>query len=224
MDGPTLEGVETLILIPTAGEAQSLGPERLAQAQPVALCGFGPIAAAASTARELARLRPQRVLLVGIAGSFDVQRHPIGTAAVFTQVRVDGIGAGEGAEAQTPRDLGLPQWSASDDGPGVFDTLPLSSPDPIEDRTLLTVCSCSASTQQADRRRRDFQDPAAEDMEGFGVALACRQFGTPLGIVRGISNAVGNRDTRSWRIKPAMHAAWDAMLELLADQDWGRES
>ncbi len=37
------------------------------------LCGFGPIAAAARAGALIARYKPERVLLVGIAGSFDTE-------------------------------------------------------------------------------------------------------------------------------------------------------
>ena len=55
----------------------------------------------------------------------------------------------------------------------------------------------------------------AEDMEGFGVALACQLAGTPCWIVRGISNQVGDRDPAHWRIPAALTAARRRALELL---------
>ncbi|MFT5051606.1 MAG: futalosine hydrolase [Chlamydiales bacterium] len=215
-------GAETLILIPTASEAQIIEAERLAGASssPFALCGFGPIAAAASAARELARVGPERVLLIGIAGSFDTRAYPIGSATTFAHVAVDGIGAGEGASARTAAGLGFPQWPAQGDAADVFDILPLSSPGSEGAPTLLTVCSCSGSAQQAGRRRQTAHAPAAEDMEGFGVALACHQAGTPLTIVRGISNEVGDRDPSNWSIAPAMHAAWSAARAVMTSPDW----
>jgi futalosine hydrolase len=44
-------------------------------------------------------------------------------------------------------------------------------------------------------------------MEGFAVALACAHMHTPLSIVRGISNQVGDRDSTRWKIPAALHAA-----------------
>ena len=60
-----------------------------------------------------------------------------------------------------------------------------------------------------------FPGAAAEDMEGFGVALACALHGVPLSIVRGISNAAGQRAPAHWRISPALAAARTLLLELL---------
>jgi futalosine hydrolase len=72
---------------------------------------------------------------------------------------------------------------------------------------LLTACAASADAADVAVRRRLFPTAVAEDMEGFGVALACRLAGVPLAIVRGISNDAGDRDKRRWQIGPALEAA-----------------
>lgn len=61
----------------------------------VELCGFGIVAAAARTAQLLAALRPERVILVGIAGGLD-DRLAIGEATLFDSVACHGIGVGSG--------------------------------------------------------------------------------------------------------------------------------
>src|SRR3954468_15575436 len=111
-------GHPTLVLVPTA-----LEPPRLddlggfdARAALVHLCGFGPIAAAARAAELIERLRPARVLLVGIAGTFDQERLPVGAAEAFTAVAVEGIGAGEGEALVGPAALGFPQWPGAETG------------------------------------------------------------------------------------------------------------
>ena len=60
------------------------------------LCGFGIAAAAARTAQLIAALRPERVILVGIAGRLD-DRLAIGAATLFDSVACHGIGVGSGA-------------------------------------------------------------------------------------------------------------------------------
>ncbi|MEC0067451.1 futalosine hydrolase, partial [Paenibacillus thiaminolyticus] len=47
---------------------------------------------------------------------------------------------------------------------------------------------------------------AAEAMEGYGVAVAARQFGLPAFEIRSISNAVGPRNRAAWRIPEALKA------------------
>jgi futalosine hydrolase len=220
-------GAPTLLLIPTAVEQRRLedfggfGVGLAIQA----LCGFGPIAAAARTAELLAQVKPARAVLVGIAGTFDHERLAIGSAAEFDAVAIEGIGAGEGERLVGPTALGFPQWPGSEGGAGpIHDRIVLASctqtserglRDPARSALLLTTCAASDSPAQARVRLARFPEALAEDMEGFAVAFACALQNVPLHIVRGISNVVGEREPTSWRIPAALAAARLCALELL---------
>jgi futalosine hydrolase len=190
------------------------------------VCGFGPVAAAAGAALALAGGRFPRALLLGIAGSFDPQRHPSGTALEFSVVALDGVGVGTLESFRPPSALGFPQWparAATGDVPllehiGLARRAELGPP-----ALLLTTCAASADPAQAAWRRARFPAAAAEDMEGFAVATACALAGVPLRIVRGISNVVGDRDPGRWRIPAALNAARALALELLADESGWEE-
>jgi len=219
-------GSGTLLLIPTELERRrflDLGglPPGLAQ---VERCGFGPVAAAARTAQLLGRLRPARVLLVGIAGVYDAERTPVGEAFEPAAVAIDGVGVGEGASLVAPPQLGFPQWPGSGPDAGgtraIYDRLDLGGP-PGREGLLLTTCAASADPAQAAVRRERFPDAVAEDMEGFAVGTACALAAVPLAVVRGISNVVGDRDPERWRIPAALSAARRRALEILSsDQPW----
>ena len=219
-------GAPTLVLVPTELEARRLadlgGLDAGLALQ--ACCGFGPVAAAARSATLLERLRPRRVLLVGIAGSYDPAAHPVGTALVFASVAIEGIGTGEGEDLVAPPALGFPQWPAGAGDGARDDVIALARPAttaPGEGGLLLTTCAASDGPRQAARRRQRHPAALAEDMEGFGVALACALAGVPLAIVRGVSNAVGERDPARWRIPAALAAARELALELLgAREPW----
>ena len=215
-------GSPTLLLVPTDAEARRL--EAAGGFEPGlalrALCGFGPIAAAARTAQTIAAVRPARVVLAGIAGTYDPARLAIGAAACFDAVVVDGIGAGSGEHALGATALGFAQW------PGGLGTRSTRIDERIElarsgaeagarGALLVTACSASATTAEAAARARRHPGALAEDMEGFGVALACALEGVPLAIVRGISNAAGDRDRAAWRIDAALDAARRLVLEVL---------
>lgn len=215
-------GSPTLVLVPTRLELERLrdlggfGSGRCL----VHLCGFGPVASAARSAQLLALLRPARVLLVGIAGSYDTDRHPVGTAQEFDEVALHGVGAGVGDDFQGPPALGFPQWPGS---PGttphpVVDSLPLATRTSGLG-TLLTTCAAAAGEEDCRRRRGRFPAAVAEDMEGFGVALACALADAPLRIVRGYSNRAGDRRPESWRIPAALHAALELCRALLEEDD-----
>lgn len=216
----------TLILIPTEREERRLADQggfEPAVAR-VELCGFGPIAAAARTTALIRARRPGRVLLVGIAGAYDVGAHPPGSALEFAAVAVDGIGAGEGPSFQGPPALGFPQWPGGAGTPPhpIEDRIPLASAGAGAAPLLLTTCAASDSPAQAAARRARFPSAAAEDMEGFAVALACALEGVALRVVRGISNEVGDRDPQHWRIPAALAAARLRALAILAEgASWG---
>jgi futalosine hydrolase len=216
----------------TGGHAGEPADER----PTVALCGFGIAAAAARTALLVAELAPRRVILAGIAGRFaPVEQFagrgplgccdeplPLGSAACFDAVACHGIGVGSGAGFTAAAALGWPQWPG--DPPAaeaaVGDMISCAIPaatDVPRAALLLTAAAASADDDDARVRRRLFPAAAAEDMEGFAVALACRLVGVPCTIVRGISNTVGDRDTARWQTTAALEAAAGIVRRLLAE-------
>lgn len=224
MAASTSPGSPTLLLFPT--ELEHLRFRDQGGVAPGlclrAVVGFGPVAAAVRTSQLITSLRPGRVLLLGIAGTFDAGRDPVGSALTFTSVAVDGIGAGQGKAFQGPRALGFPQWPGSPDTTSfaVQDALSLAAPPNTPKALLLTTCAASDSDEHASQRLTRFPTATAEDMEGFAVALSCAMAGVPCAIVRGISNLVGDRDPGHWRIPGALAAARRLALEVLAAPHW----
>ncbi len=223
------EASRTLILFPTELERRRFGDQGGIDAElaDVDLCGFGPVAAAARTAQLVAARRPARVLLVGIAGAYDLAEHPVGSAIEFGRAAIDGVGVGVGDTFVPPPSLGFPQWPGQDAGEEgaphpLADVVPLSGPEGLHTELLLTTCAASDTPELAAQRRERYPAAVAEDMEGFGVALACAFAGVPLRIVRGISNEVGDRRPEHWRIPAALAAARRLALDVLhSSEPWG---
>jgi futalosine hydrolase len=221
-----------LILVPTEMERRRLDPvlaPAIGQGCSVALCGFGPVAAAARTAQLLAEHAPERVLLVGIAGRLD-DRLAVGAAYRFERVACYGVGAGSGGAFVSAGVMGWQQWPGDADGTSLHGCGPIG--DEIGKLTssavggddgggraglLLTVCAAAASAEDVRLRRQTFPAAAAEDMEGFAVAFACRLRGVPVGIIRGISNTAGDRDTSRWQVAASLEAAGRLALRVMAE-------
>ena len=216
----------TLVLIPTESERNVLAPlleSTLRADDQLELCGFGLVAAAALTAQIIADLRPERVLLVGIAGTFSCNL-PVASATAFDEVACYGIGAGSGEEHRTAGDMG---WNhvggrVSDTnirGPVIADAITLQEPrsaGPVDQSCqLLSVTAVSADSKETAIRRQRFPRAMAEDMEGFAVAMACRLAAVPVTVVRGISNEVGDCNVANWQIKLALEAAADLTMKVL---------
>lgn len=211
-----------LLLIPTELERGRIAPLVVAacgDAVQIELCGFGPVAAAVRTAQLIAERGPPAVLLVGIAGRFN-DRLALGQAYAFERVACHGIGAGSGSAFLPAEALGWSQWpgDASDPQTRIGDSLPATSGRlPVIERAglLLSACAAAAGGDDVRARLRLHPDAAAEDMEGFAVAVACRLAGVPLDIVRGISNAAGDRDTSRWQVDDACRAAAELAARLI---------
>jgi futalosine hydrolase len=213
---------QTLVLVPTAAERTLLAP-LLAPCpddrQPIALCGFGPVAAAARTAALIAAHAPKRVLLVGIAGRYD-DRLAIGAAYRFERVVCFGIGVGSDERFVSAGRLGWQQWSGDPPSPAtaIGDALDCGWPSAMagaDGGLLLSACAAAANPDDAAVRTKLLPAAAAEDMEGFAVALACRLAGVPCEIVRGISNTAGDRNHDHWQIPQAVAAAAALSRRLL---------
>jgi futalosine hydrolase len=190
-----------------------------------ALCGFGPVAAAARAAQLIAEHKPERVLLVGIAGSLD-DRLAIGSAHRFDRVACYGVGVGSGGDFVPAAALGWQQWpgdagDASDQTGGqIGDVISCAASDRAggeQTDLLLTVCAAAANAEDVRLRLQAFPGAVAEDMEGFAVAFACRLRGVPFDIVRGISNRAGDRDKARWQVAAAVEAAGRLTLEIMAE-------
>lgn len=204
----------------------------------VRLCGFGQVAAAARAATLIARESPRQIVLVGIAGSLS-DAAPIGGAHEFTTIIADGIGVGSGTSFRSAGEMGWPHWpgeipgeattndSTTNDSTTDAASLVTMSPR-IEDRILcdtestggataglLSVCAASSDAEHAAIRRRAYPDAIAEEMEAFGVAVACRLAGVRLRVIRGISNRAGNRDMKNWKIESALAAAAKLVREVI---------
>ncbi len=188
-------------------------------------CGFGLVAAAARTAQTISVHQPKRLLLVGIAGTLH-RSVSIGSAYAFQSVTCHGIGVGDALSPQhlSANDLG---WSHSESADGtckISDTIDLMMPKreiAMEKRTgrLISVTSAAADEREVSLRRIRFPDAVAEDMEGFGVALAASLAALPLSIIRGISNEAGNRQHSTWQVEASLRSASTLALEIIRSEE-----
>jgi futalosine hydrolase len=190
-----------LILVPTAIESGLLFPN--GSPGRLAVCGFGLAAAGAGAAHAIAvnlSAASDGVVLVGAAGTYDAERHPIGSAVVAGAVRCEGIGAGNGAAHRSGAELGFADSDAIELGEGA---------------ELLSVAAAAGSPSEAAGRHSRHPAAVGEEMEGYAVAVAAGLFGVGLTIVRGFSNIAGERDRTRWRMEDALRRAASLVLEAV---------
>ncbi|MDR0270883.1 futalosine hydrolase [Paenibacillus sp.] len=198
------------VLIMTAVEAErqavmrGIGASNLFD---VHLAGFGPAAAAARTAAELAKSDYGLVISAGIGGGF------VGKADVGSTVIADRIIAADlGSET--------PDGFLSVDELGFGSSVIMPDPELVQALmdamqgagitanrgSILTVTTGTGSAETTAALTARIGDATAEGMEGFGVATAAKLWELPVLEIRTISNAVGPRDRDAWRMKEAFAA------------------
>jgi futalosine hydrolase len=104
--------------------------------------------------------------------------------------------------------LGFP---VVDGPPPIYNTLPMRI-FPVARRVrFVTMTTCTGrDTDAAAIVTRTAG--AVESMEGAAVAHVAHLHGIPAGEVRGISNVVGDRNPRAWRLREAAAAAQEALV------------
>jgi futalosine hydrolase len=198
------------------------------------ICGVGPVAAALSLGaclggfRRIARREaPDGVLNLGLAGSYDLRKAPVGSLLSVGEEHFPeyGIRAGTDADCAGLSPLTLPQIF-TDAGP-VFTRIALD-PDaaltrmgPALGKKFLvryTGGALSCGRGAAVTMAGISGDPAfaacmaehcgglAENMEGFALALACASARIPFAEFRAFSNAAGYRPPHTWNMSEALAA------------------
>jgi nucleoside phosphorylase len=171
-------------------------PRELAESHgwSTALCGVGPVDAAAAVAAAIARHRPAAILHVGIAGA---RRHAllvppalvIGDDALYCDLEVP--------ERLAPKRV--------HPAPMLLDAARRAVPEAVV-RTIGTSARVGGST-----------DCDVEAMEGFSVLRAAELAGVPALEVRAIANAIEERDRANWRFDEAFAAIIAVTPRLVAE-------
>ncbi|WP_418791185.1 futalosine hydrolase [Phosphitispora sp. TUW77] len=187
----------------------------------VSLAGVGSAAAAANTAKALAKAHYEYDLVVsaGIGGGFPGIAE-VGSLVVASKVVAADLGV-ETEEGFTGLDeLGLGQICFQVDTNLAYQVQEAfcSAGLAVSIGPVLTVSTVTGTNAGAIELARRIPGAAAEAMEGYGVAVAAADCDIPMLEIRAISNLVGPRDLTKWRVKEALNileAAGSVLREVL---------
>ncbi|OZM57375.1 futalosine hydrolase [Lottiidibacillus patelloidae] len=179
--------------------------------------GVGPIEAAARTAIALTKENYSLVINAGIAGGFT------GKADISSIVVGDSfIAADLGAETEhgfsSLNELGFGSSIIDVDQhlvSKVYRALK-NSQIPVNKGSILTISTVTGSKETTTELANRVPNATAEAMEGYGVAMAAKQFNIPAIEVRAISNKVGPRNKSEWKIKDALQSL-EATFQILSE-------
>lgn len=181
----------------------------------VLLAGVGPAAAAASTARALAKGDYALAISAGIGGGFPGQAE-IGSLVVASQMIAADLGAETPDGFSSVDELGFGASRVQADAvlaARLAKALQAGGL-PVCLGPVLTVSTVTGTARSALEMAARVPGAAAEGMEGYGVAIASSGCEIPVLEIRAISNTVGPRDRAAWRIGEALAALEAATIVI----------
>lgn len=192
----------------------------------LAVTGVGLVNTAMAAGRLVNRPGVTGVVNLGIAGAYDVEEFPLGTAAFAWQETWPEYGLLDEDGRVDPKAIGFAQGHV--DGKPVWNRVKLI---PINDAEKMGLSlgekwgrassvSVSSVTGAADRAGwlKTAYNGDIENMEGFAIAFAALQKGLPFLEVRTISNLVGSRYAEDWDLKGALGALGDCAKQLFTGE------
>ena len=180
-----------------------------------AVTGVGLLPSSYAIMQLIARLKPDLMIQVGIAGSFNPTL-VLGTAVTVRQEILADMGVYETDGYHDIFELGLAEENVPPFEQGAIvnhhDHLIESASLPAVSAVSVNEISTSAEKINvfAEKYKADI-----ESMEGAALHYVCAMQQIPFIQIRGISNLVGERDKTKWKIPESMLAATNACINLI---------
>ncbi len=180
----------------------------------VIVTGVGPVNAAHAVTIAIMERAPSAIVVCGVGGAYPGSGLNVGDLACAGMECYGDLGASSPNGFLDMQALGFPVVASPTP---IFNDLPMQI-FPADRRVKFITVSTCTGTDAIARSIETRTGGAVENMEGAAVAHVAHLHGIAAGELRGISNMVTNRDTKSWRLKDAAAAAQEAALAWLARQ------
>ena len=192
--------LDLLVCAATEMELRAFGEVRAEAGQESFLTGVGIPVALAKTLQSAGRLRPARILNIGIAGAYPGSGLAIGDIVIGTSEIYGDVGF-ELPGAPGFRHVGESPWGDFYREPLALTVFPEFAG--AREGRGCTVNTCTG-TEATGRLRERLFSAAFETMEGAAVAQAGYVLKLPVCEIRAISNIASDRDMRPENIKLAL--------------------
>ena len=190
------------------------------------LTGIGSTQASHTVTREiyrgLLRNEPYSIVAnIGIAGSYDMEAFPMGSAAIVEKEFFGDLGFDTGDGFKDLFQYGTLNQDGFPYKGGALVRIPSENRN-IEEAlrkyksgTGVTVQTVTGDSHKTDELRNRY-NPHVESMEGAAVYYACIHENVPCFGLRTISNAVGERDMKKWDIPTALDTLYRCCSGIFA--------
>jgi futalosine hydrolase len=173
--------------------------------------GVGPVNAAFAVTKFLMENRVGCVVVCGVGGAYPGSDLAVGDVVCAESETYGDLGAESPDGFLDMQALGFP---VIDGVNPLFNRLPLDL-FPVARRAPFVTCATCTGTNAKAASLVARTGGVVESMEGAAVVHVARLMGVKVGEVRGISNAVGNRDRGQWRLRESAAAARAAVVEWI---------
>jgi futalosine hydrolase len=191
--------------------------------------GLGAVNTAHALTRALEARQPEMVLQIGVAGAYANSGLQIGDLAVAEEDVHGDLGVVTPSGWYAADEIGIPvvqlgdrslfnRYPADDElGRRATEILRRRGTVRVERGVFVTVQACSGSSALGAERQSRVPGALCENMEGAAAAQVCALYGVRFVELRGISNAVEDRDLSLWDLPLACARAQEAALCLLKE-------
>jgi futalosine hydrolase len=188
--------------------------ERLTERQSLAMIrtGVGPVNAAHAVTLFLAREKVGGIVVCGVGGAYPGCGLGVGDVACAETECYGDLGATSPGGFLDMEALELPVVESPI---RLYNVIPMQL-FPVARQAGFVTVTAVTGTDEGASVIQGRTGGAVENMEGAAVAHVAHLHSIPVGELRGVSNMVGNRDTRAWRIKDAAIAAQETLCSWIA--------
>jgi futalosine hydrolase len=177
--------------------------------------GVGMLSTAVSLTRLAIEDKPDLIIQIGIAGSFN-KKIPLGKVVVVNEEILGDTGVEEDGNWKDIFDLKLEKSSYHP-----FEKRKLPNPWlskynllKLPEVNAITVNQISTNKNRIDALAKKYQ-PTIETMEGAALHYVCRETNIPFLQIRAISNYIGERDKSKWKINHSIEQLNKTVLAYL---------
>jgi len=183
----------------------------------ILITGIGLMAATYSLVKQFSLKKPALVIQVGIAGCFD-KNISLGSVVVIRQDTIADQMVMENKQLKTMFDLGLVKLNEPPFNNGWLinphkDLIKKTKLKPVN---AVSVNNITTSNQIISLYREKFK-PAIESMEGAALHYICLLEKIPFLQIRSISNYIGERDKKKWKMKESIINLNKEIINLTAN-------
>ena len=157
----------------------------------LAKCGIGKVNSALNTFRLVSEIKPDIVINSGVAGGAGI---PVGSVLVAEKIAYDDVWCGPGTEYGTAD--GCPLYFTTDDRVVALAKKLVNNPEVVYG----LICSGDkfiSTHEEIMFIRSHFPEVKAVDMESASIAQACAMTGTPVSVIRVVSDTPGEGENIS---------------------------